>query len=38
MGAVMGSKNLKAFIFNGTKELQAANPEKLKELGKILVS
>jgi aldehyde:ferredoxin oxidoreductase len=35
MGAVMGSKNLKAVIFNGTKAPQAANPEKLKELGKI---
>jgi aldehyde:ferredoxin oxidoreductase len=34
MGAVMGSKNLKAVIFKGTKELQAANPDKLKELGR----
>ncbi|HEX9914454.1 MAG TPA: aldehyde ferredoxin oxidoreductase N-terminal domain-containing protein, partial [Candidatus Bathyarchaeia archaeon] len=34
MGAVMGSKNLKAAVFKGSKELQAANIDKLKELGK----
>jgi len=34
MGAVMGSKNLKAVIFNGTHEVSAANPEALKKLGK----
>jgi aldehyde:ferredoxin oxidoreductase len=34
MGAVMGSKNLKAVIFNGTKDIPAADPEKLKKLGK----
>ncbi len=34
MGAVMGSKNLKALIFNGTKEVPAAHPEELKKLGK----
>ncbi|MCK4400487.1 aldehyde ferredoxin oxidoreductase family protein [Candidatus Bathyarchaeota archaeon] len=34
MGAVMGSKNLKALVFKGSKEIPAADPEKLKELGK----
>jgi aldehyde:ferredoxin oxidoreductase len=34
MGAVMGSKNLKAAVFNGTKEIPAFDPEKLKQLGK----
>ncbi|TFH13249.1 aldehyde ferredoxin oxidoreductase, partial [Candidatus Bathyarchaeota archaeon] len=34
MGAVMGSKNLKALIFNGKKEVPAAHPEELKRLGK----
>ena len=34
MGAVMGSKNLKALIFNGKKEVPAAHPEELKKLGK----
>ncbi len=33
MGAVMGSKNLKALVFHGTKELPAINPSKLKEMG-----
>ncbi len=33
MGAVMGSKNLKALVIRGTKELPAHDPEKLKELG-----
>jgi aldehyde:ferredoxin oxidoreductase len=32
MGAVMGSKNLKAIVINGTKELQPYNPERLKRL------
>ncbi|MCW4051446.1 MAG: aldehyde ferredoxin oxidoreductase family protein [Candidatus Bathyarchaeota archaeon] len=34
MGAVMGSKNLKAAVFKGSKEIPAADPEKLKELGR----
>jgi aldehyde:ferredoxin oxidoreductase len=34
MGAVMGSKHLKAVIFNGSKEIPAAHPEELKKLGK----
>ncbi|MBD3205219.1 aldehyde ferredoxin oxidoreductase, partial [Candidatus Bathyarchaeota archaeon] len=34
MGAIMGSKNLKAAIFKGSKELPAYEPEKLKELGR----
>jgi aldehyde:ferredoxin oxidoreductase len=34
MGAVMGSKNLKAVILNGLKEVPAADPEMLKKLGK----
>ena len=34
MGAVMGSKHLKAVIFNGTKEIPAAEPEKLRNLGR----
>jgi aldehyde:ferredoxin oxidoreductase len=33
MGAVMGSKHLKALVIRGTGTLDAANPEKLKELG-----
>jgi len=33
MGAVMGSKNLKALVIRGTGELTAANPSELKELG-----
>ena len=32
MGAVMGSKNLKAIIFQGSKEVPVAYPEELKEL------
>lgn len=31
VGAVMGSKNLKAVVVHGTKEVPQANPEKLKE-------
>jgi aldehyde:ferredoxin oxidoreductase len=34
MGAVMGSKNLKALVFKGSKDIPAADPEKLKELGR----
>jgi len=34
MGAVMGSKNLKALVFKGSKELAVADPEKLKDLGR----
>jgi len=34
MGAVMGSKNLKAVVVHGTKDLPAHDPEKLKELGR----
>ena len=34
MGAVMGSKNLKAVILKGTKEIPVADPEKLAKLGK----
>ncbi|MCS7115818.1 MAG: aldehyde ferredoxin oxidoreductase family protein [Nitrososphaerota archaeon] len=33
MGAVMGSKKLKAVVIVGVGELQAANPKALKELG-----
>lgn len=33
MGAVMGSKNLKAVIFEGTGDIPAAHPDELKELG-----
>jgi len=33
MGAVMGSKNLKALVIHGTKELPAHDPAKLKGLG-----
>jgi aldehyde:ferredoxin oxidoreductase len=33
MGAVMGSKNLKAVAIKGTKDLPADNPEELKKLG-----
>jgi aldehyde:ferredoxin oxidoreductase len=34
MGAVMGSKNLKAIVIRGTGELRAADPEGLRELGR----
>ena len=34
MGAVMGSKNLKAVVVHGTKDLPAHDPAKLKELGR----
>ena len=34
MGAIMGSKNLKAVIFNGSHEVPAADPALLKRLGK----
>ena len=33
MGAVMGSKNLKAVVFEGSGELPAAYPKELKETG-----
>jgi len=33
MGAVMGSKNLKAIVVKGTKEIPAAAPEEMKKLG-----
>lgn len=33
MGAVMGSKNVKAVVFIGSGELSAAYPKKMKELG-----
>jgi aldehyde:ferredoxin oxidoreductase len=33
MGAVMGSKNLKAVVFEGSADLPAAHPNELKELG-----
>lgn len=34
MGAVMGSKNLKAVIIKGSKEIPVSDPDGLKELGK----
>jgi aldehyde:ferredoxin oxidoreductase len=33
MGAVMGSKNLKAVVFEGSGDMPAAHPNELKELG-----
>jgi len=33
MGAVMGSKNLKAVVFLGTSDLAAAYPKEMKDLG-----
>jgi aldehyde:ferredoxin oxidoreductase len=33
MGAVMGSKNLKAVVFVGSRDLPAAYPKEMKELG-----
>ena len=36
MGAVMGSKNLKAIVVAGDKKPQAANPDKVRELVKII--
>jgi aldehyde:ferredoxin oxidoreductase len=33
MGAVMGSKNLKALVIEGSKELSAADPKTLREQG-----
>ena len=33
MGAVMGSKNLKAIVFLGTKEVKVADAEELRRLG-----
>ncbi len=34
MGAVMGSKNLKAVVIKGTQDMPIADPQGLKELGK----
>ncbi len=34
MGAVMGSKNLKAIVVKGTKDIPVAEPEKMKKDGK----
>jgi len=34
MGAVMGSKNLKAVVLHGTKELPAYDADKVRELGR----
>jgi aldehyde:ferredoxin oxidoreductase len=36
MGAVMGSKNLKAVVVRGTKKMTSHNPEKLQQLSKEL--
>jgi aldehyde:ferredoxin oxidoreductase len=36
MGAVMGSKNLKAVAVRGTKKMEMHNPEKLREMSKNL--
>lgn len=33
MGAVMGAKNLKALVFVGSRELSAADPKEMAELG-----
>lgn len=33
MGAVMGSKNMKAIVFMGTNDLPAAYPKEMKDLG-----
>jgi aldehyde:ferredoxin oxidoreductase len=35
LGAVMGSKNLKAIAIRGSKDVQVANPERLLELVKV---
>lgn len=37
MGAVMGSKNLRAIAVRGTRRLEMANPEKVREIGKKVV-
>lgn len=36
VGAVMGSKNLKAVVFHGDQKIEMAHPDKLKELTKEL--
>ncbi|HDJ26253.1 MAG TPA: aldehyde ferredoxin oxidoreductase, partial [Candidatus Bathyarchaeota archaeon] len=36
LGAVMGSKNLKAIAVRGTKDVEVAHPEELEELVKVL--
>lgn len=33
MGAVMGSKNLKAIVVKGTKDIPSADPKKIKKIG-----
>ena len=38
MGAVMGSKNLKAIVARGTKRLEFVNPDKLSEIAKWFVA
>ena len=37
MGAVMGSKNLRAIAVRGTRRLPLANPERVREIGKEVV-
>ncbi|MEW6333201.1 MAG: aldehyde ferredoxin oxidoreductase C-terminal domain-containing protein, partial [Thermodesulfobacteriota bacterium] len=37
MGAVMGSKNLRAIAVRGTRKLEMADPEKVREIGKTVV-
>lgn len=37
LGAVMGSKNLRAIAVRGTERLALANPEKVREIGKRVV-
>lgn len=38
MGAVMGSKNLKAIVVKGSGEVDVADPERLREVNKRLIS
>ncbi len=38
MGAVMGSKNLKAVVVRGTKKIEVADPDKLKELARFFAA
>lgn len=37
MGAVMGSKNLRAIAVRGTRKLEMADPEKVRQIGKTVV-
>jgi aldehyde:ferredoxin oxidoreductase len=37
MGAVMGSKNLRAIAVRGTRRIEMADPEKVREIGKKVV-